>query len=242
MKKILTTLAVSGLTAAAFAQGYVNFAASPGGDIISVTNSAAYSGLSSALGAGAATGQQGGAQGVTTTANVYYYELLYSTVDTTTPTTLSDLAANWTATGLHLQNSTTANNGRLAALNGTTASAIDPSYTGGNLQVMIVGWSANLGTTFGGAGGVLSELQNWSGAIANAFFGESTVGTVALSTSSAAGSTIWTSGNYVAGGLIANPSTAPLVMNELATTPTSGRRSHSLIIRLHGTLTHRDTP
>lgn len=222
MKKILTTLALSGFAAAAFAQGYVAWNVSPAGDIIVATNAANYSSLAAGLGGGAATGQAGGVQGNAAglAGNVYYFQLLYSTVDTTTPTSLTDLANNWTASSLQMQNLTTANNGRLTELNGASAAAIDPSYNGtGNLQLMLVGWSANLGTSYTGANGVLSDLQNWSTASAGisgaAYFGLGFVGTSSLSTSSSTGTTIW-SATQTAGGLISNPSASPMVLYELA--------------------------
>lgn len=207
-------LLVSVASPGAFAQGYVAWNVSPAGDIIAMTNAANYSGLSGSLGGGSTTGQPG------TTGNVsgpYYFELLYSIVDTTTPTTLAELAANWTATGLQLENNQGVNNGRLNELNPVSAAAIDPSYTGGNLQVMLVGWSANLGTAYGGSGGVLSELQNWSTTevAGSAYFGMSFVGTAILSTSSSTGTTIW-SATQTAGGLISNPSSSPMVLYELA--------------------------
>ena len=230
MKKILTTLVASGIALGAVAQGYVNWSASPAGAIIVQTNSINYSSLSAALGAGAPTGQQGAAQGNTAglAGQTYYYELLYSTVDTTTPTSLTDLAANWTATGLIAPQSSTGNNGRLGTpLNANSAAELLPlgnSYTGQALDFMLVGWSANLGTTYAGAGGVLSELLNWNGTfapIAGAYFGESFVGNSTLSLSSSAGTTLWST-TQTAGGLISNPSSAPMVINELQATPEPG--------------------
>jgi hypothetical protein len=138
MKKILTTLAVSGIALGSYAQGYVNWSQSPGGNVISQTNSITYSGLSAALGNGAATGSASGAQGSTSglAGNLYYYTLLYSTADTTTPTTLSDLAGNWSSTGLYMEDIQTANNGRQIPLSPTAAAEIDPTYTSGPLSLM----------------------------------------------------------------------------------------------------------
>lgn len=215
MKKILTTLAISGLTMAAFAQGYVSWNVAPGADLITATNGTTYSGLSTALGNGGATGA--GSSGVTSgsaSGNIYYYELLESTVDTATPTTLTDLAANWTATGLHLEDQSAS--GRITELGAQSAAAVN--YSGaGTVYFMLAGWSANLGTTYAGAGNVLAELQAWTGQVSSAYFGLSTVGTVAaISTSSSAGTTVWTAGTYAAGGLIANPAAGPMVLNALA--------------------------
>jgi len=224
MKKILTTLAASGIALGAFAQGYVNWNGSPAGAIISQTNSLNYSSLSVLFGGGAATGQQGAAQGNTAglSGNVYYYALLYSTVDTTTPTTMADLNANWTASGLQMTDSSTGNNGRINPQNASVAAAIDPSYSGGNLSLMMVGWSANLGTTYST---VLNELNTWPASslliTGPAYFGAGFVGQTPLSTSSVAGTTIWST-TQTPGGLISNPSTSPMVLSELEVVPEPG--------------------
>jgi hypothetical protein len=226
MKKlILTTLAVAGVSSLAFAQGYVNWNGSPGAFVVAQTNSVNYSSLSTTLGGGAATGQATGGQGNTCSTSVYYYELLYSTVDTTTPTTLTDLTANWTATGFLTVNSTIANNGRLGTpLAPTTADEIlaYPSATAPSWSFMLVGWSSNLGTTWAGAGNVESELENWqtagSSIVGASYFGESYVGQTALSTSSTAGTTVFAA-SQTPGGLISNPTGSPLVLSELAATP-----------------------
>jgi len=220
MKKVLTLLAVSSMTVAAFGQGYVNWGGSPAGDVITATNSVNYSSLASSLGGGLATGQQGAAQGNAAglAGNVYYYELLYAASGTTAPTTLSAFSS-WTATGLLMEDVLTANNGRITPLSGSSAAEIDPGYSSGTLAVMLVGWSANLGTTFAGTGGVLSELNAWpTGAIPNAYFGEGYVGTITPSTSSASGAAVFTASQTV-GGLISNPSSSPMVMNELQAVP-----------------------
>jgi hypothetical protein len=221
MKKILTTLAVSGFALGSFAQGYVNWNAGPAGDLISATNAATYSSISP-LGTGTATGQAGGVQGNTAglSGNVYYYELLYSTTASTAPTTVAGFSS-WTATGLLMEDSLTANNGRQNVLGASSSAMIDPTYVFGNtVYLMIVGWSANLGTTFAGTGGVQSVLSNWANdGIANAYFGESYVGTdTTLSSSSGSGSLVWAASQTV-GGLISNPSSSPMVMNELNTVP-----------------------
>jgi hypothetical protein len=225
MKKlVLTTLTVVGVSSLAFAQGYVAWNVIPGSAVIGETNAVNYSSLSGSLGGGAnASGQAGVTVG--SASSMFYYELLYSSVDTTAPTTLTDLAANWTASGLFMNNATTPN-GRLAipASSLNSAAMVDPSYnqlTTPPLSLMLVGWSANLGTTFAGTGGVLSELQSWAGQVTGAFFGESVVGSQPISTTATAGTTLFNSAGP-ASGFIYNPSSAPLVMNELATVPEPG--------------------
>jgi len=224
MKKlVLTTLAVAGISGAAFAQGYVNYAAGSASVVVSL-NSSNYSTLSATLGANTPA-NAAGTVGLmpASTAGLYYFELLMSTVDTTTPTTLADLAANWTQAGTSalLWQNTAGANGRITTVGTPTAATqvLPASYTGATeVSFMLVGWSGNLGTTYAGTGNVLSELQAWPVAVTGtAYFGESTVAAInPVSTSSSAGSPIF------GAGLIYNPSTTPMVLNALAAVPEPG--------------------
>jgi len=218
MKKILTTLAIAGLTVASFAQGTVNWSASPSVNFIAQTNSTAYSQLSAALGAGQTTAVNSG--GVANTpagqTTLFYYALLYSTSASTTPTTLSTLAGSWSNTGLLMTNGPGAN-GRINPVNPNAAATV-PWAAGTSANVMLVGWSANLGNNYAT---VLSLLQNWSTqnstVTGQAFFGESSVGAVTSSSSSITGATVF-------GGspLLSNPSANPAQLFLLATVPEPG--------------------
>jgi hypothetical protein len=212
MKKlVLTTLVAVSFAAGAFAQGYVSWTATPGSSVIGVTNTTTYSGLSTNLGGGQATGlSQGNATGSTAVGSFFYYALLVNTTGTatTTPTTLAGLSG-WTATGLY-QTNNQSGNGRLVPIANPPGAV--PS-TGSAENFLLVGWSSNIvnGTN---VSTVISDLNSWStvgGTITgNAFFGISAVATVTPSTSSSGPTQLFAS------GLIFNPSTAPMELYLLA--------------------------
>lgn len=189
MKKLaLTILAVASITSVSFAQGYVQWNSSPGQFVVGVTNATVYSGLSTTLGGGKSTGT--GSTGYTSSSatSLFYYTLLASTTATSASTTLSDLVNNWTSTGLTMTNGTFAN-GRINPVNPTLAAAV--SFTT-STEFELVGWSANLGTSYAT---VLSELQNWatvgSTITGTAYFGVSSAAALTPSSSSAAGTSLF---------------------------------------------------
>jgi hypothetical protein len=208
MKKLaLTILAVAGITGVSFAQGYVQWNSSPGQFVVGVTNSTVYSSLSTTLGGGQSTGT--GATGYTSSSasSLFYYTLLASTTDTSASTTLTDLANNWTSTGLVMTNGTFAN-GRINPVSPTLAATV--SYTT-TTEFELVAWSANLGTSYAT---VLNELKNWttvgSTIQGTAFFGVSSASAILPSSSSAVGTSLFgTTAIY-------NPSTSPLELYALA--------------------------
>jgi hypothetical protein len=178
MKKlVLTSVCTLAVASGAFAQGAITWASISAGFATSVTNSTQTSVLG--VGGGGATGQ-GGSSATGVTGNGYYYELLFTTYSGSTapqPTTVSQLAT-WTDTGLEATNGTTG--GRLAPI----APLADYNITGfsdatatpnGTNSIMLVGWSANLGSTYALA---LAALQNGTYLTLGApsFFGESTPG------------------------------------------------------------------
>jgi hypothetical protein len=174
MKKlVLTTACALAVTGAAFAQGTVSFSTISPAAMTAQTNSTAYSPL---LGGGA-TGS--GAVGATGTAYAgYYYELLYTTYSgsqATIPTLASLLA--WNDTGLGATNASSA--GHLVPIAGSTDATV-PWATGNTDSIVLVGWSADLGTTWGV---VSNELANSTYAAVLAgqqgFFGVSTTGFIA---------------------------------------------------------------
>ena len=208
-------LAAVGIASASFGQGYVTWNASPGQFVIGQTNSTQYSGLSASLGGGASTG--GGVVGNTVAggSSLYYYALLVSTTASTSPTSLTSLASDWTSSGLMMTNGPAAN-GRLNPMNPITAGAVPWSGSGAE-QFMFVGWSANLGNNYST---VLTELQNWStqgsGIVGTAFFGVSSVGSTTPSSSSSVGVTLW---GAAGSGLISNTSTSPMQLFALQVAP-----------------------
>jgi len=203
MKKILTTLAVTGLTAAAFGQGLVNWSG-VAGLVIVQTNSTVYSSLTG--GAATGSGTVGNTAGSGT--SVYYYELLVSSTATTAPTTAANLSS-WLDTGLEAENSTAAN-GKIIQLNSGQSDVANNLAAGATVNTVLVGWSSNLGSSWAT---VENELANWSAdGIANAYFGTSIVGSYTGVASPGPGNPIF---GAVNSGLIANPSSSPMQIDLL---------------------------
>jgi len=209
MKKILTIVAVASLSAAAFGQGIINWAGSAGlliGNVNGTTNSPYET----------AGGTLSGVNAVTpaNTTSVYYYELLVGANGITSdPTTLSAFGTTWLDTGLSAENSTAAN-GKLLQSGSSSSAAANTSANGGNYSFIVVGWSANLGTSWST---VLGDLNNWSGEystiVGPAYFGVSAVGS-----SAAVASTVTGTGTPVIGsgpGLIYNPASNPMQLDQL---------------------------
>ena len=215
MKKLIITAIVAvGFAAGAFAQGYIAWNSTPGANLIAWTNTTTYSSLSPTLGGGASTG--GGAAGNTVGggSSTFYFALMVNTSGSlqSAPTTLAGLSS-WSYTGLIMTNGSAAN-GRLTPANTQGAGAVAYPANSGAENFMLVGWSANFGTT--NATTVISDLNNWStfGSTVTgpAFFGMSSVGLVTPTTSPVSGATAFGS----TGGLIFNPSTAPMVLYVLS--------------------------
>jgi len=212
MKKILTIMAISGLSVAAFAQGTVSWQ-SVGSAFIGQTNSSVASsyGAGSTLSGPAATGNT-----AASTTTLFYYELLVSASQTTTPTTTSALASGWLDTSLEAQNGGVAN-GRILQLNPASNATANNWAAGTSANIMVVGWSANIGTTYAAA---LAFLQNGNynanlqALSAPAFFGTSMVGNLVSGTANP--------GVIVFGsnaGQINNAAGSPMIMDELGTSP-----------------------
>jgi hypothetical protein len=149
MKKlVLTTVCALAITGAAFAQGAVNWGSISFTSVTAVTNSMAYSPLFSAGGT-----PVGGAVGSTITGvtagtlnATFFYELLYTSFSGTQATvpTLASLLS-WQDSGLGATNSNTA--GRLQVVNGS-GSANVPWSPGTTDSIVLVGWSADLGSSW----------------------------------------------------------------------------------------------
>ncbi len=179
MNKVLTTLAITGLSIASFAQGTVQWQ-NVGGNFIGATNATQFSTFVASSGSptGPGTGTTGVTLGSTTT--LFYYELLTSTSSSTAPTTLSALTGSWVDTTLEAQNAS-GNNGRILPVRIRSPTLLPLVGPAGAVQnILLVGWSANLGTTYAAA---LNSLNNWStvqsGITGNAFFGVSSLGDMA---------------------------------------------------------------
>jgi len=229
MKKILTIVAVASVSAAAFGQGVISWQSSLG-NFIGSTNGTALSPFESAAGAPAAAGA--GVQGTIGLTSItglsYYYELLTAAPSTPAPTSLSAFGSTWLDTGLSGNNGTTASTPGRLIQNGATSSATaaNTSSLGGQFEFEIVGWSANLGTSWSAA---LANLNNWSteqntlveNTATAAYFGISSFGSSA--TVNASGVTPGTPVIGGGAGLIYNPGSNPMQMLELPTpTPEPG--------------------
>jgi hypothetical protein len=183
MKKIALTIVCALTTAgAAFAQGTVTWA-TPANSITAETNATTYSPL---FGGGAA----GGPTGITvsSTAGTYDYALLYATagIIASSSTNFAALfqSSDWTFSGLTATNSSTAN--RLSPVGGSTTATV-PWANGTTDSVVLVGWSANLGSSWG----VVSNLLATQTYGANSYFGVSSTGFINPNLSPANGAAIF---------------------------------------------------
>jgi hypothetical protein len=186
MKKlVLTTVCALAMAGAAFAQGNVNWGSVSASGFTAQTNAVTFSPLFGGGASGIAGAQIGNVISATTVPNAFYYELLYSGgAQVSAPTTLSGIVA-WSDAGVGAVNATSA--GRAAAVN-STASVSVPWAAGTTDNIVLVGWSANLGLlgtgveTWANVANVLanwntgSDFQNSAVAGQNYFFGISVAG------------------------------------------------------------------
>lgn len=170
MKKTVLTLAcVAGFAGGVLAQGVVTWN-NVGGFVICQTNSTAFSSFEASGNAAQLTAQNGSTLGNAST--VYYYELLVSSTATAAPTTVQQLSS-WLDTGLSAENGA-GSNGRILQTNPGNADVANNLAAGATDNDILVGWSANLGSTWSAA---YAMLQNWSTeGIAGAYFGVSEMG------------------------------------------------------------------
>jgi len=177
MKKLALTIICALATAgAAFAQGYVNCSIAAN-SMTAQNNSTVYSPL---FGGGTATGGAIGATASGYSGLHYDYELLYSSFNGTITTDTSVWDSNWHDAGLSATNSGTAS--RLIAItagNQYLQVGLPSSWGNGTTNnIVLVGWSSNLGSSWSI---VSAELANWQAdqgnfSGTNVFFGESTFG------------------------------------------------------------------
>jgi hypothetical protein len=208
MKRILIAM-VGGLAmaGAAFAQGVVSWSTITPTFMTAQTNSVVLSAFAPAgsmlpLTVSASQG------GTSTTANAFYYELLYNTAGTqqAAPSDLAGLSA-WTDAGLEAVNNT-GTAGRLQTLNASVTATV-PWAPGSYDSIILVGWSANLGSTWAIAS---SNLVNYSAnevGLGLAYFGVTPSGYITPNapTPSAPGATLWGTAANAAGTPIFSPNT-----------------------------------
>src|SRR5882724_7236834 len=190
MKKlVLTIVSAFAVTGIAFAQGDINWSSISPSAMTAQTNSFLYSPL---FGGGTANGPGTGAAGVTGSATTsglsYYYELLYNTSFTGSQVAGASSPSNsfatlfggtWLDAGRGGTNSSTA--GRLTPINSGTSLTV-PWAAGVTNNIILVGWSANLGTSWGTVSNELatgSYIGILQGLGQNGFFGVSAAGFIA---------------------------------------------------------------
>ncbi len=178
MKKLALTIICAAATSMAFAQGNVNWSGISFSSITMQTNSTTYSPL---FGGGTTGSGTIGNTGIGFYANQgigYYYELLYNTSfsgsQVAVPTTLTQLATWWDA-GLEASNNPSSS-GRLAPMNNALGVSV-PWSPGTTDNIVLVGWSANLGSSWSSVSNI---LQNWAVDQANYTTGNSFFGTTKL--------------------------------------------------------------
>ncbi len=215
MKKLVLTTACSlAMVGATYAQGIVDWATAPGSFFIVQTNTAV-----SAFFGGTQSGGVSGNEGPGATGPGFYDTLLYDGQNTTgTPVTISSslsaLLSGWQSTGLYATNAlATTSNGRLGLVNpnGSTALPWGGNSDAGGLSnnIVLAGWSANLGTTWLQ---VSNNLANWAVVgptiVGQAFFGLSATGFIVGNDSPSAGAALFVStpGSRTGNGL---PLSAP---------------------------------
>lgn len=172
MKKALLAIALVSLTAASsYAQGLIVFASSTQN---MSTNNVSGGNITSDPALGNATAGK-----TTTVASSFYYALFFSAAGTTVngsaaaqqgaaAESLLNGAAGWTFAGDYAANTGTA--GRFAALNQNSdgSSTVTGIAAGSSAQFVILGWSANLGST-------LAAVQSAIAGGAHGFLGQSAV-------------------------------------------------------------------
>jgi hypothetical protein len=194
MKKIvLATVCAMAMTGAAFAQGNVAWSSISAAFMTAQTNSTQYSPFFG--GAAAVGGVVGSAGGAASLGTGFYYELLY-TGFSGTQATIPNLGSlfSWQDTGLSASNSTTA--GRLSVINGNAGAAV-PWSPGITDSIVLVGWSANLGASWGVVSNELAHPSTLASVLAGqeGFLGVSTTGYITtLSTATSPGAAVFAGG------------------------------------------------
>jgi len=171
------------MTGTVFAQGNVNWSSLPFTAITVETNITQGSPLFGGGGISSLSGP-------VAPAGAYYFELLYapySGVQAPVPSTWAQLTS-WSDTGLEAQSSSSP--GRLSPINGTAAASV-PWSPGTTDSIVLVGWSANLGSTWAACE---SALNNWAvyPVFGEAYFGVSQTGYITtLPTTTSPGSVVF---------------------------------------------------
>jgi len=232
MKKLVLAIGCAlAMTGAAFAQGNVAWSSISAAFMTAQSNSTAYSpffpGAGTPVGGGVAS-----AGGSASLGTGFYYELLYTSFSGTQATipTLASLLS-WSDAGLSASNSTTA--GRLSVINGNAGAQV-PWSPGTTDSIVLVGWSADLGSSWLA---VSNELATGSYKTVLAgqqgFLGVSTTGYITtLSTATSPGAAVF-AGGASQQGLPINSLNTPLYLlpvPEPATLALAGLGGLSLLL------------
>ncbi|MGA9452530.1 MAG: hypothetical protein WBW41_14440 [Verrucomicrobiia bacterium] len=200
MKKLFLTFGLITMSSAAFAQGSVNWGSISFVAMTVETNGPPVSPIFGGGGGGGPVAPAGG----------YYFELLYQSytgVQAPVPDSLGALLS-WSDTGLEATNVNTA--GRLMPIN-PNFGALVPWSPGTTDSIVLVGWSANLGSTWSAAEAELANFYNdW---VPNAYLGFSATGYITpLATTTSPGTTVFGTGPTAQGVPIYNPPSNPMVL------------------------------
>ena len=186
MKKVLiTSVCAIAMVGSAFAQGKVNWGSISASFVTAQTNATSYSPLFGGGSAGGATGN------TTAVAGQFAYELLFN--GTSVPVSGAGVAqptlaglSSWSDSGLSAGNATSA--GRLTPNGITTSATVPVPWASGVTQnVILVGWSVNLGATWATALATLQNAAALGNVVGNAFFGMSNTGYIAAGSSDPGG-------------------------------------------------------
>jgi hypothetical protein len=187
MKKLaLTIVSALAVAGAALAQGTINTTPSNLYITAQTNSTLSINPLTLALTAAGPGGAQGNTMAGNNPTGLHYdYALLYQTTAFAGPIgSASVFDGTWQSTGLTFTN--LSNVGRLGAVQ-PTANTV-PWAAGSTQSVIVVGWSANLGATWGIVSNLLATTTFAATlAGANGFFGESTLGYINPNTSPAPG-------------------------------------------------------
>jgi PEP-CTERM motif len=190
MKKILLTSALTAIVGGfAYGQGVVSFSTISFANVTAQTNATVFSPFSlgnnvaqNSLGTSGAVGAAGGLS----TGTGFYYTILVggawngSTGSAATngvvPSSYSALGS-WSAENLTATNSATAGRLQVYGANATTSASVTSPWTYGSTNyIMLVGWSANLGSSYSTAYSNMHSQTYLNGLGANAYFGISNLG------------------------------------------------------------------
>ena len=204
MKKIIiTSVCALAMAVSALGQGTVNWASIPFTAMTAQTNSTQTSPFPYGFSFNTFVGAQG-ATASATSGSVFYYALLYKPYagfQLATPTTVADLNT-WQFSGLMATNSNIA--GRLTPVAPNTA-AIVPWGPGVTNSIVMLGWSANMGSTWGAVSNLLNHPES-DLTIGSEFIGASATGYIAPGNANP-GSILFANAPTATGLAISSPNT-----------------------------------